>query len=550
MSDKIFRYKVVVETVDRPLKEMRDQLKAVTQAFKEQQDMMLKNVGAMGNLANTYKKFEMGKLAISGIGSAMSGIFGIVGKGMDLMKDFGITAVTAMQFRERAVFSLGRAFGDGAGKLQELIDLANTTTLDTGPIVEMSNALSTSFKHFTDVKKIVTLAGDVLYQFPQLGEQFTAAFQKAGSGAMVEEGSDLKNAMKGSYNGYKRELAAQLGMKGKDLDNLTKVDELIKRAKANGKLTARVLTRGLAESLRKGLNEENIGDITIGAAQKSLVGAVSNLRSALDSLLISIHWEDYAGTAELAKFFNNITASLNTKEVRDAIGNAFNNIFAPLKDLNESGAIQKFFTTILPPLIDTIGAKMRGAFGWLTDLLSGRESIGASVRIAMLKIVNGLKDVLIYLGELIGMGIKSVIMGGVETRSGKIERLEKEKQSLELPVVERFRGSEIERARNRRLEEVREDLYRMENMMSQEEFDKEKQAKKLKEKQIEEARLELVANNLKKDLTSVKDRVVNLYFDLSNVKKEDAEHVANKVAEKVKETRTASPSSMKRRKGK
>ena len=131
MSDKIFKYKIIVETVDRPLKEMRDQLKAVTQAFKDQQDMMLKNVGAMGNLANTYKKFEIGKLAISGIGSAMSGIFGIVGKGMDLMKDFGSTAVEAMQFRERAVFSLGRAFGDGAGKLQELIDLANTTTLDT-----------------------------------------------------------------------------------------------------------------------------------------------------------------------------------------------------------------------------------------------------------------------------------------------------------------------------------------------------------------------------------------------------------------------------------
>ena len=543
MSDKIFRYKVVVETVDRPLKEMRDQLKAVTQAFKEQQDMMRKNVGAMGKLANMYKKFEMGKLAISGIGSAMSGIFGIVGKGMDLMKDFGITAVTAMQFRERAVFSLGRAFGDGAGKLQELIDLANTTTLDTGPIVEMSNALATSFKHFSDVKKIVTLAGDVLYQFPDLGEQFTSAFQKAGSGGMLEAGSDLLKAVSGGYIGYKRELAAQLGMKGKDLDNLTKVDELIKRAKANGKLTARVLTRGLAESLRKGLKEENIGDLTTAAAQKSLVGAVSNLRSALDSLLISVHWEDYAGTGELAKFFNNITASLNTKEVRDAIGNAFNNIFASLKDINESGAIQKFFTTTLPPLIDTIGAKMKDAFGWLTDLLSGRESIGASVRIAMLKIVNGLKDVLIYLGELIGMGIKSVIMGGVETRSGKIERLEKEKQSLELPVVERFRGSEIERARNRRLEEVRKELAGLTGE------DYEVKAQKAGEvpNAVSVNPFDML-EDLKKAATSAPS--INITMNVASATKEDAEHIANKVAEKVKETRTTSPSSMKRRKGK
>jgi len=549
MSDKIFRYKVVVETVDRPLKEMRDQLKAVTQAFKDQQDMMLKNVGAMGKLANTYKKFEIGKLAISGITSAMSGVFGIIGKGMDLMKDFGSTAVEAMQFRERAVFSLGRAFGDGAGKLQELIDLANTTTLDTGPIVEMSNALATSFKHFSDVKKIVTLAGDVLYQFPNLGEQFTTAFQNAGSGSMVESGSELKKAMLGGYNGYKRELAAQLGMKGKDLDNLTKVDELIKRAKANGKLTARVLTRGLAESLRKGLKEENIGDLTTAAAQKSLVGAVSNLRSALDSLLLSVHWEDYAGTGELAKFFNNITASLNTKEVRDAIGNAFNNIFAPLKDINESGAIQKFFTTTLPPLIDTIGAKMKDAFGWLTNLLTGKVSVGETFRRGLVGVLTSMKDLFIYIGELIGKGLIYTFKGG-ESREEKIAKMRKEVTYLEAPVSEHFKGTSFIAERAARLEKVREELYRMENMLSQEEFDKEKQAKKLKEKQIEDARLELVANNLKKDLTSVKDRVVNLYFDLSNVKKEDAEHIANKVAEKVKETRTASPSSMKRRKGK
>lgn len=552
MSDKIFRYKVVVETVDRPLKEMRDQLKAVTQAFKDQQDMMLKNVGAMGNLANMYKKFEIGKLAISGITSAMSGVLGIIGKGMDLMKEFGGSVVESMEFRERAVFSLGRAFGDGAGKLQELIDLANTTTLDTGPIVEMSNALSTSFKHFSDVKKIVTLAGDVLYQFPQLGEQFTAAFQKAGSGAMVEEGSDLKNAMKGSYIGYKKELAAQLGMKGKDLDNLTKVDELIKRAKANGTLTARVLTRGLAESLKKGLKEENIGDITIGAAQKSLVGAVSNFRSSLQSLLISIHWEDYAGTAKLAKFLNNITTSLNTKEVKDAIGNAFNNIFAPLKDINESGAIQKFFTTTLPPLIDTIGVKMRDAFGWLTNLLTGKVSVGETFRRGLAGVLVSMKDLFIYIGELIGKGLIYTFKGG-DSREEKIAKMRKEITTLEAPVHESFKGTAFEGERAARLEKAREDLYKLENLVSQEEFDKEKQAKtamiKMKEKEIEDARLALFSNNMSKEL-SAKERAVNLYFDLSNVKKEDAEQVANKVAEKVKEVRTASPSSMKRRKGK
>ena len=71
MSDKIFKHRLVV-AIDKPLKEMRDQLKAVTQAFKDQQDMMLKNVEAMGNLGNMHKKFEIGNLL--GFSTALTNI--------------------------------------------------------------------------------------------------------------------------------------------------------------------------------------------------------------------------------------------------------------------------------------------------------------------------------------------------------------------------------------------------------------------------------------------------------------------------------------------
>ena len=266
MSDKIFRYKILVEAVDKPLKDMKEQLKSITDAFKRQRDELKKTTEAVGNLANTYKKFEIGKLATSGLSSALSGVAGIASKGVGIMSQFGESALDAMQFRERAVFSLGRAFGDGSKRLQELVDLASKTTLDTKPIVSMANALSTSYKHFDDIKKIVTLGGDVLYQFPELEQQFTSAFQKAGSGGMLEAGSDLLKAISGGYIGYKKEIAKQLGLKGKDLDSITKVDDLIKAAKKNGKLTGRELTRALVESLKAGLKEQNIGDITMGAA--------------------------------------------------------------------------------------------------------------------------------------------------------------------------------------------------------------------------------------------------------------------------------------------
>lgn len=155
MSDKILKHRLVV-AIDKPLKSMQEQLKSINDIFNKQREEIKKAIGAVGNLADTYKKFEIGKLEISGLSTALSGVTGIAGKGIDLMKDFGASAVDAMQFRERAVFSLGRAFGDGSKKLQEVIDIASKTTMDTGPMVTMANALSTSFKHWDDVKKITT----------------------------------------------------------------------------------------------------------------------------------------------------------------------------------------------------------------------------------------------------------------------------------------------------------------------------------------------------------------------------------------------------------
>lgn len=528
MSDKVFKYKILVEAFDKPLKDMQNALKSITDGFKQQREEIKKVTQAVDSLAGTYKKFEVGKMAFSGMKAAMGGVVGIASKGVDVMQDLRKTALDSMQFRERSIFSLGKAFGNGEQRLQEIVDLANISTLDTKSAVGMVNALSASFKDFEDVKKILVLGADVLYKFPQLGEQYTTAMQQASAGVMVEAGSDLVKVLHGSMPGYKKEIAKVLNG-GKVVDSLTKAEELIKRAKANGTLTGRVLTQALAESVKKGLGMQNIGDWSIKAASSSLTGAVSNFESVFESLLITVPWEKYAGFGNLTKFLNKLTESINSKEVRDAIGNAFNDMFAPLAFINDSGNIKKFFTETLPPLIRKVGEIFKGAFGWLADLLSGRESIGASVRIAMLKIVNGLKDVLIYLGELIGMGINSVIRGGVETRSGKIERLEKEKQSLELPVVERFRGSEIERARNRRLEEVRKELAGL----TGEDYE----VKAQKAGEVPNA-VSVNPFNMLEDLKEAATSApsINITMNVASATKEEADHLTNKVADKVKES--------------
>jgi len=401
VSDKIFKYKVVIEAVDKPLKSMQEQLKSINDIFKKQTDEINKTTEAVGNLANTYKKFEIGKLAVSGLSTALSGVVGIAGKGIDLMKDFGSSAVDAMQFRERAVFSLGRAFGDGSKKLQEVIDIASKTTMDTGPMVNMANALSTSFKHWDDVKKIMVLGGDVLYQFPELGEQFTAAFQKAGSGGMLEAGSDLLKAISGGYIGYKREIAKQLGLKGKDLDSITKVDDLIKAAKKNGKLTGRELTRALIKSLKAGLKMENIGDITMGAASGSLVGAISNFKSAFSDVLVAIDWENLPGVGELKRVLGSVTQNIMSQDTRNAIRAAIDTMLAPLQKLDNE-KIGSLFKDTLIPGITKFGAIVNSSLSWLVDLMTGNVTLSSST-----------EKVWVTLGETIGSGIAKGIKKAV-----------------------------------------------------------------------------------------------------------------------------------------
>ena len=529
MSDKVFKYKILVEAFDKPLKDMQNALKSITDGFKQQREEIKKVTQAVDSLAGTYKKFEVGKMAFSGMKAGLSGVIGLAGKGIDMLQDLGASTLDAMQFRERSLFSLGRSFGDGNKALKEIINIAGRSTLDTRPMVEMANALSTSFESWTDVKKIITLGGDVLYQFPQLQEQFVSSFQKAGSGGMINAKSELNKAMKGGYNGYKMEIAKLLSG-GKEITNVMKADELIKAAKQSGQLSGRILTQALVTSIKAGLKMKQLGDITIGAASGSLIGAVSNFRSAFDDVLIGIDWENMPGVKALKNFIVNITNEIKTEEFSNAVRDAINSFLEPLGKINSS-TIHNLFSGVIIPSIRKAGEIARSAFGWLTDLLSGRESVGAGIRIAMLKLVNGLKDILIYLGELIGMGIKSVIMGGVETRSGKIERLEKEKKSLELPVVEHFRGSELERARNRRLEEVTKELSELtgETYESKSAMRYREELERMKEEQA--AALLFSVNSSMKPPTII----FNSTFDLSNVKKEDAEHIANKVAEKVKD---------------
>jgi len=527
MSDKIFKYKVIVEAVDKPLKSMQEQLKSINDIFKKQTEEIKKATEAVNSLANTYKKFEIGKLAVKGLSMGLSSVVDIAGKGMDVLKDFGGMTLDAMQFRERSVFSLGRAFGDGTGKLQEIIDLASKTTMDTGPMVTMANALSTSFKHWEDVKKIMVLGGDVLYQFPELEQQFTAAFQKAGSGGMLEAGSDLLKSISGGYIGYKREIAKQLGMNGKDLDSITKVDELIKAAKKNGKLTGRELTRALIKSLKAGLKMENIGDITMGAAQGSLIGAVSNFRSSFSDVLVAIDWENIPGVGELKRVLNSVTQNIMSQDTRNAIRAAIDNMLAPLEKLDNE-KIGSLFRDTLIPGITKFGAIINDSLSWLVDLMTGNVTLSSST-----------EKVWVTLGETIGLGIAGGIKKSVPSVWKILEGISIGTADMIYKIPDYVSGSSS--SNNEDTEKLNSIHKRIEEQRSrrQAEWRKAHEDRIQEQKKIFDDQLKY---NAKADQPWASDAINSptmITVNIGSATEKDAVHIANTVAKKVKETTEA-----------
>lgn len=524
MSDKIFKYKIIVETVDKPLKSMHEQLKSINDIFNKQREEIKKAIGAVGNLADTYKKFEIGKLAVSGFSTALSGVAGIAGKGIDLMKDFGASAVDAMQFRERAVFSLGRAFGEGSKKLQELIDIASKTTMDTKPMVTMANALSTSFKHWEDVKKIMVLGGDVLYQFPELEQQFTSAFQKAGSGGMLEAGSDLLKAISGGYIGYKREIAKQLGLKGKDLDSITKVDDLIKAAKKNGSLTGRELTRALIKSLKAGLKMENIGDITMGAASGSLVGAISNFKSAFSDVLVAIDWENLPGVGELKRVLGSVTQNIMSQDTRNAIRAAIDTMLAPLEKLDDK-KIGSLFKDTLIPGITKFGAIVNSSLSWLVDLMTGNVTLSSST-----------EKVWVTLGETIGLGIAGGIKKSVPSVWKILEGVSTGTVDMLYKIPDYVSGSSS--SNNEDTEKLNSIHKRIEEQRSrrQAEWRKAHEDRIQEQKKVFDAQLKY---NARADQPWASDAINSptmITVNIGSATEKDAVHIAKTVADKVKES--------------
>ena len=152
------------------------------------------------------------------------------------------------------------------------------------------------------------------------------------------------------------------------------------------------------------------------------------------------------------------------------------------------------------------------------------------------------------MGELIGKGLMITLKGG-EGRDDKIEKQKAEIKRLESPIYEGFKGTSFEAERAARLAKARDELYRLENMLSVEEFNKQQEQKKNEEIAATKAQRKKEVEEL--FIKSLHEPAPpNIYMTFNGpVNPADAERIALTVSNKVKESRTKDPSSIKRTKG-
>ena len=450
MAEKVFKYKVVVEAVDRPLKSMQETLEQVKKSLLNTNTAILNVRNSVEKLTNTFKLFEGAKMAIGGLSTAFSALGGVIGKVYDVGKDFMSNVLDKIMFRQRAIFSLGRAYGNGPEALNRIIQIAGETTMDTEPMVAMASQLAPSVKRFEDLQKLMLLVGDVQAKTGtnELNDQMVTTLIKTTSGALPEFGSDAVQKLGGS-TAYKRELGKLLGMK--DLTNITTVESTIQDAKKAGKLSSNILTNAYINMVKNFLGEGKIGELTTQLSKTSLIGAVSNLKSAFDDILISTDWDKVPGMASFRNFLTSVTEEIKSPEFKEAIGKMMESIFGGFNNITKDN-IHKFFVDTVIPAILRVKEAIEGVWGLVTSLL-GKGGAGAGIK----KIISSMADIFWMIGVMIGRGIKEAVADITGETQTKLKKM----QAMSELEADKERQDEEDKRRSDQEEELRKRANRL-----------------------------------------------------------------------------------------
>ena len=443
-NEKTFKYKIVTQVDGSAIKNLEIALKSITLSINSVSD----NFKKLGNTVDGTIKNS--KSQIDSLVSSLKGVvtvFGAISLAKSVMEgifDFGKTVIEAAKFKQIMSSTIDVFYPGRSGSIiSNSIDIGNKTPSDTKPLLTRVQSLLSSGLSERQLGKAESYLADIEANGggTDVLDSAVLAMKAIAGGGAPEIGSSIIEKYLGKSN-YIRYQAKAAGVKNWETGNLDDLNKKVNDARKTGKLTAIASLQGFEEAGLKKTKTTSIGDFAINQAKGSIAGAISNFSSILDNMLLSTDLDKIPGIKALVKLLNSISTTLQTPEFQGGLAEIINSIFAPIETLaNNPTKIKALLTTVKNAFVE-IGSILGKVLDFFTQLF-----LAKSMESALIKVVQGLKDVLTYIGTIIGEAIWQGISG--KKTSEQIEREQGEKELKEETdrknkhIVEKIGGVEL-----------------------------------------------------------------------------------------------------------
>lgn len=405
-ASKTFTYKIVTAVNINPLQALNTALTTVANSVNNLNKAIFsfgKNFksninGAktqVSDLTDSLKKLALTLGAIGAIKYVAGSVF-----------DFGKKVVEAAKFRQTAVSSLDLFYnGRGGAMFGNLINMANKTPADTKPLLDFATQLSGSGFSEKQLNKLTALRADVEASGANTSvmDSMASVLMAAAGGGAPELGSDYIQKFLGKDR-YVRYQAKAAGVNDWEGGNLEQLNKKVNDARKSGKLTGTAMVQGLEEAALDRMKSVRIGDMSERMAKGSIAGAMSNLSNVFDNMLFTTDFENMPGIKAFVKVVNEIVETLTGPEFQGALKDVIGALFKPFESFKE-GAIKGAMMWLLETA-KALWTWLGKAYEFLKKLLVS-DTAGALKDIFVAS-----ADAFVYLGKLIGKGIKASFFGG------------------------------------------------------------------------------------------------------------------------------------------
>ena len=352
--------------------------------------------------------------AAGAIGAVGGAIGGVAGMAVNAGKAGVGSVIDAATGRQNALASLtymlntgGVSEDEARGKAKEAYGwaqkYAKETPLDTKDIVGAFTSFMTAHYDVNESKVLTKVMADQAAKYmdkPEMGQNVVNAFSRV-QGRGVATAEDLEAFRVAGFNGKDimeslrsmKDIAPLFAGIKKDASEEEAI-KAVKKVLGEGKIGTKTFGQAAIDSLEK--DRPDVGTMASKLGGESLLGTISNLKSAWEDMLQSTDLQNWPGVKALQNLMTRVSTALDAstdsgRYLRDQVEAMVNSMASGLDKISGKD-ISEIFARGLETaklLVDELAK----AVGWVDQLLRSGDVVGA------------IGDVIVEAGKLLGQGI-------------------------------------------------------------------------------------------------------------------------------------------------